>query len=143
MQNHIKKIGISALLLSVSFATQCFAADESVSIPVTEIKYSDTSNGPVKVAPGYGNRTNGAHSNFVKLPGNFASPPHFHTEDYYATVVTGVMANGKVGSQDIPLPPGSYYFQKGKERHVTKCLSSTECVFFTSQPGSADFVLSK
>jgi hypothetical protein len=143
MKNRIKKFRISVLLLSVAFAPQSFAADESVSIPVTEMKYTDTSNGPVKVAPGYGLRTDGAHSNFVKLPGGFVSPPHYHTQDYYATVVTGVIANGKEGAQDIPLPPGSYYFQKGKERHITKCLSSTECVFFTSQPGSFDFVLSK
>jgi len=37
------------------------------------------------------------------------------------------------------LPAGSYYFQKGGERHVTKCISSNECVFFVSQNGKFDF----
>lgn len=85
----------------------------------------------------------GAHSNYVKLPALFTSPPHVHTEDYYAVVVSGVVANGLEGSEDIPLPPGSYWFQKGNEKHVTKCLSSTECVFFVTQSEKFDFLMGK
>ena len=73
--------------------------------------------------------TKGAHSDFVKIPGGFSSPLHVHTEDCYAVVVSGVINNGMEGTQDIPLPPGSYWSQKGGEKHMTKCLSATECVF--------------
>jgi len=53
--------------------------------------------------------------------------------------VSGVMANGSPGSKDIPLPAGSYYFQKGGEVHVTKCLSASGCVFFVNQAGKFDY----
>lgn len=143
MRGHIKKIRISTVLVLPLFANPSIAASPSVSIPVTEIKYTETGIGPIKVAPGYGDMTKGAHSNFVKIPGGFSSPPHIHTENYYAVVVNGVIGNGVEGAQDIPLPPGSYWFQKGNEKHVTKCLSSTECVFFVTQPGKFDFIMSK
>ena len=113
MRGHIKKIRISTVLVLPLFANPSIAASPSVSIPVTEIKYTETGIGPIKVAPGYGDMTKGAHSNFVKIPGGFSSPPHIHTENYYAVVVNGVIGNGVEGAQDIPLPPGSYWFQKG------------------------------
>ncbi len=69
-----------------------------------------------------------------------AGPPHTHSDDYWSVVLTGVMVNGRPGSKDIPLPAGSYYFQKGGEVHVTKCLTATECVFFVNQIGKFDFM---
>lgn len=143
MRHPIKQTSISIVLLSVLGTTPGIAAGVSVSVPTTEMKYIETGIGPIKVAPGYGDMSKGAHSNFVKIPGGFSSPPHTHTEDYYAVVVNGVVSNGMEGVQDIPLPSGSYWFQKGMEKHVTKCLSPTECVFFVTQPGKFDFIMSK
>jgi len=143
MQNLLNKFAIPALLLSTSFAQLCSAADGSVSIPVTALKFEPTGNGPTKAAQAYGDRYKGAHGSFVKLPAGFISPPHTHTEDYYAVVISGVIAHGSEGEPDVPLATGSYWFQKGKQRHVTKCLSTNECVFFQSQSGKADFLISK
>jgi len=143
MYSHSRKIGIATFFISVFMASQSANAGTSASVPVTELKYTETGIGPINVAPGFGDMTKGAHSNFVKIPGGFNSPPHTHTEDYYAVVVSGVVGNGMEGAQDIPLPPGSYWFQKGNEKHVTKCLSANECVFFVTQPGKFDFVMSK
>ena len=137
------KIAFSVVFVTALCANPCSAADVSVSIPVTALKYEQAAFGPLKTAQAYGDRTSGAHGSFVKLPALFVSPPHTHTEDYYATVVSGVMASGLEGEPDIPLAAGSYWFQKGKQRHVTKCLSANECVFFQSQAGKADFLVSK
>ncbi len=137
------KIAFSVVLASALYANLCSAADVSVSIPVTALKYEQAAFGPLKSAQAYGDRNSGAHGSFVKLPAGFTSPPHTHTEDYYATVISGVIASGLEGEADIPLAPGSYWFQKGKQRHVTKCLSANECVFFQSQAGKADFLISK
>lgn len=137
------KIAFSVALASALCANLCSAADVSVSIPVTALKYEQAAFGPLKSAQAFGDRNSSKHGSFVKLPAGFVSPPHTHTEDYYATVISGVMASGPVGEPDIPLPQGSYWFQKGKERHVTKCLSANECVFFQSQEGKADFLVSK
>jgi hypothetical protein len=35
-------------------------------------------------------------------------------------------------------PVGSYWFQKGSEPHVTKCISPNEGVFFISPAGKFD-----
>ncbi|WP_085316107.1 DUF4437 domain-containing protein [Derxia lacustris] len=128
---------VAALLL----AGPALAADSSVSTPVTALKFFDTGVGPLKAAVGHGDLTAGAHSTYVKLPAGFSSPLHTHTEDYYAVVITGVVANEvDNAAPDRPLPPGSYWFQKGKAPHVTKCLSTTECVVFITQPGKFDYV---
>lgn len=117
----------------------------SVSKPVTELEYgptgiSDRVHGELNVAPAYGDPANGPHSSFIKMPAGYVSPTHTHTEDYWAVVVSGVMVNEKPdSSEDVPLPVGSYYFQKGGEPHVTKCISPNECVFFVSQDGKFDY----
>ncbi len=141
MQINIKRLGLA--VLASAFTHIAIAAEASHSVPVTEMHYMATGIGPIEVAPGYGDMSKGAHSNYVKIPGNFTSPPHTHSDDYYGVVIAGVVANGVDGAQDIPLAPGSYWFQKGKEKHVTKCISATECVFFVTQPGKFDFLMGK
>jgi len=108
----------------------------SVSTPVTELEFgptgvSDGVHGELSAAPAYGD--------LVKMPAGYVSPTHEHTEDYWAVVVSGVMVNKKPDSPDVPLPVGSYYFQKGGEPHVTKCISPNECLFFMSQDGKFDY----
>lgn len=119
--------------------------DSSVSIPVTELQYGPTGltdgvHGELQVAPAFGDLGHGAHGTFIKMPAGFISPVHTHTEDYYAVVISGVAVNGVPGSTDLPLPVGSYWFQKGGEPHVTKCISPNECILFISQPGKFDFL---
>jgi hypothetical protein len=119
----------------------------SVSIPASEINFTrsgiKTDAGELLQGIAYGDVVNGRHGTFVRSPAGFVSPPHAHTEDYYAVVIEGVMANGVPGTEMVPLPPGSYYFQRGEEMHVTKCLSETDCLFFFVQPGKFDWVSEK
>ena len=117
----------------------------SVSTPVTELKYgstgvSDGIHGELRAAPAYGDLTRGPHGTFIRMPAGFVSPIHTHTEDYWGVVISGVAANGQPGSKDVPLPVGSYWFQKGGERHITKCISPNECLFFISQDGKFDYI---
>jgi hypothetical protein len=72
------------------------------------------------------------------MPAGLESEVHTHTEDYYTVVISGVIVNTKVGGTDVPLPVGSYWFQKGSEPHVTKCISPNEGVFFISPAGKFD-----
>ena len=116
----------------------------STSRPVTELQYgptglSDGVHGELSAAPAYGDLANGPHGTFIKMPAGYESPTHIHTDDYWAVVVSGVMVNKTPGSPDVALPVGSYYFQKGGEPHVTKCISPTECVFFVNQSGKFDY----
>jgi hypothetical protein len=117
----------------------------SVSTPVTALSYgstgvSDGIHGELRAAPAYGDLAHGAHGTFIKMPAGFVSPIHIHTEDYWGVVISGVAVNGLPGSKDVELPVGSYWFQKGGERHVTKCISPNECIFFISQNGKFDYI---
>lgn len=141
MKYHLRQLARALVAASTLLLAHAYAAETSVSVPVSEVKFFDTGVGPLKAAPGFGDLSKGAHSSFVKLPAGFVSPLHTHTEDYYGVVVTGVVANEvDAAAKDRPLPPGSYWFQKGKAKHVTKCLSANECVVFITQPGKFDYL---
>ena len=121
------------------------SAKLSVNIPVTQLQYGKTGvtdgvHGELQAAPAYGDLAHGAHGTFIKMPAGFVSPIHTHTGDYWGVVISGVGANGVPGSTDVPLPVGSYWFQKGGERHITKCLSPNECIFFINQPSKFDYL---
>ena len=116
----------------------------SISRPVTELEYgptgiSDGVHGELLAAPAYGDLTHGPHGTFIKMPAGYVSPTHTHIEDYWAVVVSGAMVNKEPDGPDVRLPAGSYYFQKGGEAHVTKCLSTEGCIFFVSQNGKFDY----
>lgn len=115
------------------------AADTSYVMQVTDLSFYD--NGGIPMAKGFGDpAAEGLHSNYIRLPGKTVSPVHTHTGDYYGVVIAGVVANEPAGSaKDRPLAPGSYWFQQGGQPHVTKCISSTECLFFVTQIGHFDF----
>ncbi len=117
-------------------------ADSSMSLPRAALSFVPSGIEPLEVAPAMGDMMkDGLHGNYVRIPGKFSSPPHTHSEDYFAVVVSGTIANGLPGAADIPLEPGSYWSQKGKETHVTKCLSEEPCTFFVVQPGKFDFLV--
>jgi NADPH:quinone reductase len=65
---------------------------------------------------------------------------HFDEIQEAHRLIDSGQANGKL---DIPLPPGSYFFQKAGEPHITKCLSATECIIFLSEPGKYEFTAAK
>ena len=140
----------TALAAVIAVMTTVAAADHltvsaSRNVPVTTLKYgptgvSDGAHGELLAAAAYGDLAHGPHGTFIRMPAGFVSPVHKHTEDYWGVVIAGVAANGLPGSQDVPLPVGSYWFQQGGEAHVTKCLSPNECVFFISQRGGFDYV---
>lgn len=119
----------------------------SVSTPADQIKFGGsgvkTDKGELLAGPAYGDLAHGRHGTFIKMPHGFVSGVHTHTNDYYAVIIKGVVANHAPGGKVIPLPPGSYYFQTGEEAHVTQCLSKTDCLFFIVQPGKFDYVPAK
>ena len=116
----------------------------SVSIPADRITFFGsgvkTEKGELFAGPAYGDLQHSRHGTFIHMPRGFVSPVHTHTEDYYAVVIKGVGANDAVGATPRPLPIGSYWFQRGEEPHVTRCLSDTDCLFFIVQPGKFDYV---
>jgi beta-alanine degradation protein BauB len=136
-------LGVAVLALAATAAI-ALPEVESRSLPVTQLRYASTGvsdgvHGHVQAAPAYGDFRHGAHGTFLKIPAGFASPLHTHQFDEWGVIISGVAANGRPSDPDIPLPPGSYFFQKAGEPHITKCLSSNECIMFLSQPGKYEF----
>lgn len=139
-------IAAAVLLAASTFST--FAAPEgqpSVSTPVTQLQFggtgvTDAGKRELLASPAYGDLSKGPHGTFIRMPAGFVSHPHIHTSDYWGVVISGVAVNGKPGSEDVQLPVGSYWFQKGGENHVTKCVSANECLFFISQQGKFDYL---
>jgi len=142
---------IGSLLLlfaSLSPAAHAQSGQASVSLPSTQLQFApsgvkDGSGRELMVGPAYGDLARGPHGSFVKMPAGFSSLPHIHTGDYWGVVVTGVAVNGPPSGSEVPLPAGSYWFQKGGEKHVTKCVSANECLLFISQVGKFDYVIDK
>lgn len=135
-----------ATAMAIAASRDGASGSPSVNIPVTELKYFDTGIGKesgvgtLQAASGYGDLSKGAHGTLIKMPAGFISEIHAHTGEYWGVVISGVGVNGVPGSKDVPLPAGSYWSQKGGERHITKCISSNECIFFISQSVKFDHI---
>jgi hypothetical protein len=114
--------------------------DRSLVIPAEQMRFYKNPQGFV-VANAWGKPDAGAHSNFIRMDGNTASGRHTHSFSYYGVVVSGTVANEPADSTaDRPLGPGSYWYQRGREVHVTKCISREPCLFFVTSKGSFDYL---
>ncbi len=143
----LRGVGLALGFASLGAMAAAAAPDATPSIntPVTRLQYgptgvSDGVHGELMAAPAYGDLGHGPHGTFIRMPAGFVSRIHIHTGDYWGVVVSGVAVNGVPGSVDVQLPAGSYWFQKGGERHITKCVSPNECLFFISQAGKFDYI---
>jgi hypothetical protein len=142
-----RSAALALLALSGVIAASPARAEEnrtSISIPASKIAFGPTgvktAVGELKAGPAYGNLATGKHGTFVRMPAHFVSLLHTHTADYYGVVIQGVAVNTQAGNNDVELPVGSYWFQRGEEKHVTKCVSDTDCLFFIVQPAKFDYV---
>ncbi len=136
----------SLALLGALCAAQPLLAQEpkssqSLSLPAGQVKYKDL--GGPQLGTVWGDSAKGPHGSFLRLPKGFISPAHLHTGDYYGVILEGSVTNAEAGQPEVTLGPGSYYFQKGKTDHVTKCLGSTDCLIYISQSKAFDFITAK
>lgn len=144
-----RAITICSLLLSATLwlSPDGKAADQtqhqqSVKIPASQIHRDHSGivqhGGEILLGPAYGDMKTGRHGSFMFFPAGFVSLKHSHTYDYYAVVIKGTIANPLEGEKDLPLPPGSYWYQKGGEPHWTKCISKVPCTIFLVSDGLWD-----
>ena len=144
-----KKLAVVAALGALCSAQPLLAQEpnhharetKSLNVPADQVEYKDL--GGPQLGTVWGNSTKGPHGSFLRLPKGFVSPVHLHTGDYYGVVVEGTVTNVEAGQREVPLRPGSYYFQKGATDHVTKCLGDTDCLIYISQSKAFDFITAK
>ncbi len=114
---------------------------QSLNVPAARVTYKDL--GGPQLGTVWGDSAKGPHGSFLRLPKEFVSPAHVHTGDYYGVIVEGAVTNAEPGQPEVVLAPGSYYFQKGRAEHVTKCIGNTDCLIYISQSEAFDFIPSK
>jgi len=143
------KLSIATIAVVTGIVSLALAQENipSSSLPGDKVLFGPTgvktSIGELKAGSAYGDFSKGRHGTFIRMPAKFVSPLHYHTADYFGVVIQGVAVNTQPGNADVLLPVGSYWFQKGKENHVTKCISDTDCLFFIYQPDKFDYVQAK
>jgi len=139
----INRVIVVMAYLIITTATQAEIMQESKHLPVEQLKWFATGIGPMQAAVAYGDMSNGEHGTFLKMPANFISPVHRHSHEYHAVVLSGTIVNSEIGEKDITMNAGSYWYQIGDVKHVTKCVSKDGCMVFLSQPKNFDFMPEK
>lgn len=96
------------------------------------------------LAPIDGDAQKGGFVAYLKLPAGFESPPHAHTNDYWAVMVQGSMthwaAAGGSEKDSKKLGVGDMTFMPGKLEHVSKCYPGADCIAVLYQKGKMDFI---
>ncbi|MBV1871868.1 MAG: DUF4437 domain-containing protein [Gammaproteobacteria bacterium] len=132
-----------AFLLSVTFIpTTSFAEGGKIeSISPEKLAYDVTPEG-VAFAPLMGKRFTEAYMAMVRLPAGLESPVHTKSANMFGVVISGEMTHSPPGTPtdaEIILPAGSFYKIPQDLPHVSKCVSTVECVTFLYQDGKFDF----
>ncbi|MFS2135657.1 DUF4437 domain-containing protein [Duganella sp. Dugasp56] len=148
------KFAAAIALAALTFTSVSNAADSgfayppaqggrSVSIPSSALKFQHTGlkgedGSEILVVDGYGDQKNREHGTFMKFSYGFKSPVHSHTYDYYGVVIKGEMANYNPEKPLVKMGPGSYWYQRGLEAHITECLSKDGCEAWVVQSQKFD-----
>lgn len=150
----MKLRSLAFALAALAFTTASHAQDgasfppanggTSVTSPASHYSFTDTGARGVNPKTGiqvsnvWGDVTKGAHGAFFRFDPGFESPVHTHTYDYYAVVIKGDLENYKPGQKPEKLGPGSYWYQRGKEAHITACVSKEQCEIYIVQQNKFD-----
>ena len=137
-------LALSAAIASCVLATSAPAAgsNQITNAPLAELNWKTTKEG-VGFAPLQGDRFKESYMAMVRLPAGLVSPAHIKTANMYGLVVSGTITNIAVGANDstvVKLPAGSYYKIPAGLAHISKYVSSVDCVTFLYQDGKFDFL---
>lgn len=135
---------ISVLTVAVLMPSASALADATdiISLPFTDLAW-ETSEQGVGFAQLRGDRFSGAYMAMVRLPAGLVSPAHVKSANMFGVVISGTIVNYAV--EDTPvnetaLPAGSYYSIPAGLPHISKCVSSVDCVTYLYQDGKFDFL---
>jgi quercetin dioxygenase-like cupin family protein len=139
---------VTVLALGGTIAGTALAITQTRSIEFTSIEdavWTPLMNSALPAtAPIRGDAATGAHEMYFKGAAGFVSPPHSHTNDYWAVVVKGKMAHwaAQGGSEKSAkqLGVGDLTFMPAKVEHVSKCFPGEDCLMVIIQRGKFDFV---
>jgi hypothetical protein len=135
-------------IFSVLIGTICFgpvlayAKNEIQNMPINSLAWTTTPEG-VAFAPLIGDRFKQSYMAMVKLPAGLVSPVHTKTPNMFGVIISGAMVHSAfdVNPKDVViLPVGSFYKIPKNVAHVSKCVSTDDCITFLYQDGKFDFI---
>jgi len=103
-------------------------------VPVDKLPwYREAPDIPAELAPLWGDRSKGEAGTYLRVPGKWEAPLHYHTADYWAVVVQGewshwVPTTGE--GKSVRLLPGAHWTQIKDQPHKDACLSESPCIIF-------------
>ncbi|HEV8321431.1 MAG TPA: DUF4437 domain-containing protein [Myxococcota bacterium] len=121
------------------------AAKAPVTMVPADLKWvpvaPDAPPGGPEIAVLHGDLKKGPVGFFIRMKSGSPGTMHSHTSDYNAVVIQGTIVNAADGdTAPRPMPPGSYWFQPGKAKHITSCNAGADCIAYVSFTGKFDFV---
>lgn len=129
--------GIAAATLLAMASTPAAAGETPRSAIPDELSWTDSH---VPVADLWGDAETGPYAKLVKFPPGLVSPPHYHTNDYAAVVISGALLDPTDGAAAArPLGPGAHYFLPAGTVYVVRCVSAEPCLIYAHQGGGYDF----
>lgn len=138
------KLIFAAFFLTMFASLSAFAIEKPgiVNLSADNLKWEVTPEGAAFAAL-RGDRFKGAYMAMVKLPAGLTSPLHVKSANMFGVVLSGTfshIAKGANPSTEELLPAGSYYMIPANLPHISKCVSTTECVSYLYQDGKFNFV---
>ncbi len=132
-----RALGIAAAALIAMASTPATAGEAPRSAIPDELSWTESR---VPVAQLWGDAETGPHAKLVKFPPGLVSPPHYHSNDYAAVVITGALLDPTDRSDSArPLGPGAHYFLPGGTVYVVRCVSAEPCLIYAHQSRGYDF----
>ena len=75
---------------------------------------------------------------FLKVPGNYTIPPHWHSSAERMVLVAGELLVEYMGHKPATLKAGTYAYGPAKAPHQATCKSSEPCVLFIAFESAVD-----
>lgn len=139
----IRSFALASLATLSLVGSLAFASENGIFTPASKVNFEDIIPGTVAFGTVAGNRAEGAHGTFVRIPPGQATPLHTHVAAYHAVVIEGKFENPIDGdeSSNVTLGKGSYYYVPAGAKHVTRCAadSPVDCLTYFHQDVPFDF----
>ncbi len=128
---------MTMMLLCLALNSPAKSADAPKSGTIEDLVWSDAR---VAVALLWGDDAAGPYGKLVKFPPGLVSPPHFHSEDYTAVVISGILLDPTDPTDAArPLAAGGFYLLPGGTVYTVRCVSEVPCLVYAHQAGGFDF----